>query len=214
MRYRHMVFDLDGTLVDSLTDIANAANHVLTQLGLAPLSIDVVRSYIGDGARVLLQRALGERYQSRVDEALALFLPRYTQHLLDHTRTYDGIPEALAELSMAGVVLTVLTNKPEGMARAILQGLDLAGYFTIVVGGDSLPQKKPDPAGLHHIRKLSGAAPATMLLVGDTPVDLVTARAAQVAFCGVGWGFAPAALEASGDSALIEAPAALLQFLK
>ena len=145
--FEHVVFDLDGTLVDSRLDLSAAVNHVLRTFGLPELPLETVCQYIGQGARVLVQRALGPAHEGRLDEGLEVFLTYYGTHLLDHTVAYDGIPETLAALADAGVVLSVLTNKPAAMSRAILDGLRLLSHFAAVVGGDSLPLRKPDPGG-------------------------------------------------------------------
>jgi phosphoglycolate phosphatase len=134
----------------------------------------------------------------------------YADHLLDHTRPYPGIEEALAALAARGVALSVLTNKPEAMSRAILHGLGLAARFVDVIGGDSLPVRKPDPAGLERLRAATGTARERMLLVGDSAIDVRTARAGRVAVCGVAWGLAPADLDAASPDWLIAQPAELL----
>jgi phosphoglycolate phosphatase len=208
--FEHVAFDLDGTLVDSGTDIAAAANHVLAGLGLPALPPATLRRYVGDGARVLVQRALGPAHEDRLDEALAAFLARYGEHLLDATRPYDGIPELLAALAARGVRLSVLTNKPVAMSRRILDGLGLLGRFVEVVGGDSLPTRKPDPAGVHHLRARTGTAAARTLLVGDSGIDVRTACAAGVAFCGVAWGLTPESLAAAAPARIVERPADLV----
>jgi phosphoglycolate phosphatase len=210
-RYRHVCFDLDGTLVDSRADLADAVNHVLTDLGLPPMPIAVVQGFVGDGARKLVERALGpEAPTALVDDALARFLDHYGRHLLDATRPYPGIPPLLEALRARAVTLSVLTNKPEGMSRAILDGLGLGRPFVAVVGGDTLPRRKPDPAGVEHLLRLGGSTREEMLLVGDSAVDVRTARAAGTAFCGVAWGLAPEALRAESPDRIIRDPSELL----
>jgi phosphoglycolate phosphatase len=189
--YDHVVFDLDGTLVDSRVDLTNAVNHVLHAFGMRTLPVTVVSSYVGAGARVLVQRALGAAHQDRLDDGLRLFSAYYSVHLLDHTRAYPGIGELLAALGARMVMLSVLSNKPEAMSRAILAGLGLLPRFVAVLGGDSLVARKPDPAGLESLCTLTGTRRETMLVVGDSAIDMQTARAGRVAFCGVGWGLAP-----------------------
>src|SRR5437867_590997 len=154
--YEHVVFDLDGTLIDSRADLAAAVNHVLDTLGVPEVAATTLIRYVGEGARVLVERALGPAHQNLLPRALERFMARYGAHLLETTRPYPGIPEALAALATYGVALSVLTNKPVAMSRAILEGLGLASHFVAVLGGDSLPVKKPDPAGVEHLRELTG----------------------------------------------------------
>jgi phosphoglycolate phosphatase len=208
--FEHVVFDLDGTLIDSGADLAAAVNHALRELGLRPLPVETLVGYVGEGARVLVQRALGAARQELVGPALDAFLAYYGAHLLDATRAYPGVPEALGALGGRGVAMSVLTNKPVAMSRAILAGLGIASCFVDVVGGDSLPVRKPDPAGVEHLRARTGTPRDRMLLVGDSPIDLRTARAAEVAFCGVGWGLAADALRAAWPEPLLARPAELV----
>jgi phosphoglycolate phosphatase len=206
LRVALVVFDLDGTLIDSLADLTAAVNHVLRGSALPELPPEVVASYVGEGARLLVQRALGAAHRDRLDEGLQQFMAYYAAHLLDRTRPYRGVPEMLAALATSGVTLAVLSNKPESMSRAILDGVGLSSRFVAVLGGDSLPARKPDPAGVKHLCALTGMDPARVLVVGDSPVDLRTAQAAGVAFCGVAWGFAADALRAAAPGRLIEDP--------
>lgn len=212
--YDHLIFDLDGTLVDSRADLAAAVNHMLRTLGLAELPPATVCEYIGEGARMLVQRALGPARRERLEDGLQVFLGYYGTHLLDCTRPYDGIPETLTALTEHGVVLTVLTNKPEAMSRAILDGLGLSSHFAAVVGGDSLPVRKPDPAGIGTLLSATRTLPERTLLVGDSLVDVETARAARVAFCGVAWGLRIADLRAARLERLIDHPSELLRVIE
>ncbi|HJQ83760.1 MAG TPA: HAD hydrolase-like protein [Candidatus Binatia bacterium] len=212
--YEHVAFDLDGTLVDSGDDLAAAVNHVLVTLGRPPIAPATVRRYVGDGARVLVERTLGADGEALVPRALEIFLAYYGAHLLDATRPYPGIPAALAALAARGVALSVLTNKPVAMSRAILDGVGLGRCFVEVVGGDSLPVRKPDPAGLEHLRVRTGTARERMLLVGDSAIDVRTAAAANVAFCGVAWGLAPEALHAARPARVIESPERLVDVVE
>jgi phosphoglycolate phosphatase len=212
--YEHIVFDLDGTLVDSLSDLTAAVNHALRALGAVELPREVVAGYVGEGARVLVQRALGVRYHNRLEEGLQLFLAYYGAHLLDHTRPYPHIGEMLAGLVAWRVALSVLSNKPEGMSRAILDGLGLSSYFVAVLGGDSLPTRKPDPAGLDYLRALTATPRERMLVVGDSVIDVRTARAAGLAFCGVAWGMTPAALRGAAPQYIIDHPMDLLAIVE
>ena len=207
--YDHVAFDLDGTLVDSRLDLVAAVNHVLEVLGLPCLSFVTICGFVGEGARLLVQRALGPAHEQRLDEALQLFLAYYGRHLLDHTRPYPGVAETVAVLRARGVILSVLSNKPENLSRRILEGLSLLPHFAAVIGGDSLPARKPDPLGLRRLAELSGIPARRMLLVGDSRIDIETARAAGVAFCGVTWGIRPDEVLAEGQR-VIECPAQLI----
>ena len=212
-RYEQVVFDLDGTLIDSRLDLTAAVNHVRRGLGMFDLSVGEVCEYVGDGARRLVQRSLGSDDPRRVDPALQAFLEYYSEHLLDHTRPYPGIVEMLDELAAAGAKLSVLTNKPEDKSRAILDGLGLLDRFVRIVGGDSMPTRKPDPAGVELLRADTATPRERVLLVGDSPVDLHTAAAAGVAFCGVAWGFKPKQLRAEHPPMWIETPTELVILL-
>lgn len=210
MRYEHVVFDLDGTLVDSRADLASAVNHVLRSLSLPELPPETLYGYVGDGARALVERALGAAHQDRIEAGVGMFMEYYGAHLLDATRPYPGMVEALVALTSRPVALSVLTNKPVSLSRRILEGLALAPRFVEIVGGDSLPTRKPDPEGIEHLRARTGTPRERTLLVGDSPVDVCTARAAGIAFCGVAWGLVPAALRAARPERLVETPAELV----
>jgi phosphoglycolate phosphatase len=210
LAYDHVAFDLDGTLVDSRADLAAAVNHVLATLGLPSEAPETLYGYVGDGARALVARALGPEQAGRIDEGVATFMSYYGTHLLDATRPYPGVVDALGALAARGVVLSVLTNKPAGMSRAILDGLGLSARFLEVVGGDSLPVRKPDPGGVEHLRARAGTRRERMLLVGDSGIDVRTARAARIAFCGVAWGLSPAALAAAAPERIVAHPAELV----
>jgi phosphoglycolate phosphatase len=209
-RFALVVFDLDGTLIDSRADLTAAVNHVLRRSALPELPLEVVVGYVGDGARLLVQRALGAAHHALFDEGFRQFLAYYGAHLLDQTRPYPGVPEMLVALAARGVTPAVLSNKPEAMSRAILDGVGLSSRFAAVLGGDSLPARKPDPVGVKHLCALTGVPAGRVLVVGDSPVDLRTAQAAGVAFCGVAWGFAPDGLRTAAPGQLIEHPNELL----
>jgi phosphoglycolate phosphatase len=214
MTYEHVVFDLDGTLIDSRADLAQAVNHVLRAFGLAELSLEIVTGYIGEGARRLVQRALGADHEDRLDEGLKLFMEYYGTHLLDHTQLYPGIAAMLRELARRRVVLSVLSNKPEAMSRAILNGLGVLSIFRAVLGGDSFAARKPEPAGLEHLRSVSGTPLDRMLVVGDSLIDLRTARAAGIDFCGVAWGFGADALRSAAAQPIIDEPAEVMAIVE
>jgi len=212
--YRHVAFDLDVTLIDSRADIAAGVNHVLRSFDLAEIDVATVSQYVGEGARVLIERALGPARQALVERGFERFVVYYDRHLLDATRPYPGIPEALAALADDGVALSVLTNKPVAMTRSILAGLGLAPRFVAVLGGDSLPVRKPDPTGLAQLRALTATPREQMLLVGDSDIDVRTARAAHVAFCGVTWGFGSEAVRAADAAHLIDHPEELVALVR
>ena len=184
-----LVFQLDGTLIDSRRDITTAINHMRDELGLPPLALEQVVAMVGEGARLLVERALGpECPPDRVDHALARYLDHYWDVCLDTTRPYPGIEEMLA--SLAGrYPLALLSNKGEALSRRILDGLDLSHRFREILGGDSLPTRKPDPAGLHLLAERLGVSIERLMLVGDTWIDAETARAAGCPFALVEWGF-------------------------
>ncbi len=190
-RWRHLVFDLDGTLADTLADIAAALNRALQEHGASPLPMATVRSYVGEGAQRLVEKALPAASPGQCAAVTVRFLDLYSDGLLLHTRPYPGIPEALQRLRAAGACLSVLTNKPEALSRAILRGLGLERFFAALCGGDTLPVRKPHTAGLEYLCAQTATSLRDVLLVGDSGVDRMTANAAGVAFCGVLWGFAP-----------------------
>jgi phosphoglycolate phosphatase len=194
-----VVFDLDGTLVDSRLDLAAAVNATRERLALPPLAVEAVTGMVGEGAHVLLRRALPPAIDGpEFAAALALFLDLYYDRCLDATRAYPGIEELLAALARRHR-LAVLTNKPERHSRRILDGLALLPRFDVVVGGDTLPVRKPDPGGLHHLAGRWLTTADRLLLVGDSGIDAVTAQAAGAALALVSWGFTdPARLDELG----------------
>jgi phosphoglycolate phosphatase len=197
---RAVVFDLDGTLIDSRRDLAEAVNRMRGELALAPLEIAEVVGMVGRGARSLVRSALGGGSDdARVDHALARFLAHYDELATDATLPYPGVSRLLAELAEARP-LALLTNKPERPTLRILEHFDWSRWFRAVVGGDTLPVRKPDPGGLVEIARRLGAAPGELLLVGDSAIDAETAAAAGAHFVFAEWGFgSPADREVLGD---------------
>ncbi|MBL06137.1 MAG: haloacid dehalogenase [Planctomycetes bacterium] len=185
-----IVFDLDGTLVETRDDLARSVNHALGESGLPRHPVEVVVQFVGDGARKLVERSVGPGKKGVIyDEVLDAFLSHYIEHCTDRCTLYPGVAKVLE--SLAPLPLCVLTNKPLGPTERILQALGLAPHFQSVIGGDSHFGRKPDPAGLLHLIKAAGAAPESSLLVGDTRVDVLTAREARCLCAGVRYGFRP-----------------------
>lgn len=189
--YRHFVFDLDGTLIDSRQDLADAANAMLATYGAPPLPADDVVAMVGEGARTLVARVL--RRASReadvdLDEALGRFLTAYDDCLVATTRPYDGVGALLARLHGVAHV-SVLTNKPQRATDRVLQALGLAVHVHSAIGGDTPLGRKPEARGLASLIAQSGIAPAATLMVGDSWVDVATARAAGIDACLVSYGF-------------------------
>ena len=202
---RLLIFDLDGTLIDSQRDLANSVNAARGHLGLEPIADSLIYSYVGNGAPVLIRRALGpEAPQTEVDKALEFFLHFYHEHKLDHTRLYPGVREALDRLLDDGHCLAVLTNKPWRISEAIVEGLGLERHFQRVYGGNSFAEKKPHPIGIDTlVAELNQAREAT-IMVGDSSVDIRTARNAKVMACGVTYGFQPETLKTDPPDLLID----------
>jgi phosphoglycolate phosphatase len=208
--FDHVAFDLDGTLLDTGDDLLAATNHMLAALGRPPVHAAVVRRLVGEGARRLVEKALATTDADVVDRGLEVFMAWYGEHCLDATAPYPGMVEVVDALRALGCHCSVLTNKPEAVTRRIVDGLGLAGRFVAIVGGDTLPTRKPDPAGLDWVRQRTGTPAVRTLLVGDSGIDLRTARAAGVAFCGVAWGFTPDGRWAEAPERVIATPRELL----
>lgn len=189
-RYDLFVFDLDGTLVDTREDLTDSVNHALRTVGLPPLDVDTVTGYVGNGVRILMRKALGEDLPDEtVEEAVAEFLIRYQEGCTRKTRLYPGVEETLRALDPAP--LMVLTNKPLEPTRKILASLGLEDRFRRVEGGDSVPARKPDPQALLAMAADARVPPQRTLFVGDSDVDVLTARAAGTGAAFVTYGFRP-----------------------
>jgi phosphoglycolate phosphatase len=185
---RAFVFDLDGTLIDSKLDLVHSVNAMLRETGRAEQPMELLASYIGHGAPQLIASVLGPASNAgQRQEALSLFLAHYQELKLNLTRPYIGVVEGLRALN--GCPLAVLTNKPTRMSEEILEGLGLAQFFRAVYGGDSFEKKKPDPGGAQTLLKELGAAPGEAAMVGDSDVDIQTARNAGMLAIGVTYGF-------------------------
>lgn len=184
---RLVVFDLDGTLVDSKVDLANSVNYALGAFGVSSLPHETIYSYVGNGASLLIERSLGAEGRSILPRVLETFLAHYREHLLDTTAPYPGVRESL-EAHSGKFAMAVLTNKPVDMTRTILTGLSLSRHFVDVRGGDSFGTKKPNPEGLLRILADRAVPPAESLMVGDSVNDILAGRGAGVATCGVTYG--------------------------
>jgi phosphoglycolate phosphatase len=190
-----LIFDLDGTLIDSRIDLANAVNATRIHMGMEALANERVHSYVGNGAPVLIRRALGSQAsEAEVQEALEFFLEYYREHDLDYTTLYPGVKGSLDRLRAAGKRMAVLSNKPVGVSHAIVKGLGVAEHFCRVYGGNSFEFKKPDPIGIRKLMEETGIGPQRTIMVGDSSVDVETARNAGVSSCGVTYGFQPETL--------------------
>jgi len=185
---RALIFDLDGTLINSKLDLALAVNAALEEMGRGPLPHEQIFGYVGQGAPTLIAHALGAgATQEECLRGLEFFIQYYSIHKLDNTMLYPGVRETLDALS--GMSMAVLTNKPVGASRGILQGLGVAGHFQIIYGGNSFERKKPHPQGVETILREFGASPAQAMVVGDSEIDVQTARNAGTWVCGVTYGF-------------------------
>jgi phosphoglycolate phosphatase len=232
---RLLIFDLDGTLIDSRLDLIHSINAMLHHFGRPELAGDVIATYVGDGAPTLVRRALGDSGRDPVGEsadepffksALEYFLGYYRLHKLDHTTVYEGIPEVLAGLASGSCgadtpvrhcverQMAVLSNKPVNPSRDIVQALGLGDYFVRIYGGNSFATKKPDPLGAETILHETGVAPEEALMIGDSSIDVLTGRNAGLWTCGVTYGFAPHTLADVEPDVLIESPAELKELLQ
>ncbi len=200
-----LIFDLDGTLIDSRLDLAHSVNATRAHMGMTPLEFDRVYSYVGNGAPVLIRRALGEQATiAEVEEGLEFFLEYYRDHALDYTRLYPGVKESLDRLQTAGKRMAVLTNKPVRMSRAIVEGLGIGHHFFQVYGGNSFDFKKPNPVGVETLMRETGVAREWTVMVGDSGVDVNTAINAGVKSCGVTYGFQPDTLKDPKPDLLVD----------
>lgn len=211
-----VVFDLDGTLIDSSVDLANAVNALLADLGVSPLPDPAIVAMVGEGAAVLVRRALtAAGLDPETPGALDRFLAHYNAHLLDNTCPYPGMVDTLDALAKH-TPLAVLTNKPAGATTRILDGLGLLRYFRKTIGGDGAFGRKPDPAGLKFLAQTAGVSAARALLVGDSPVDLATARNAGAHIClaRYGFGYRFGVADFRRDEHFIDSPKELLRLLR
>jgi len=221
-RLRLLVFDLDGTLIDSAQDLCNSVNETLKAFDHEPLPDPAIASFVGNGAPMLMRRSLAlasNLNPDDVDEALLgkayeFFLKYYREHKLDFTYAYEGVLEALKALTelhddegARKWTMAVLTNKPVRPARGICEGLGLAGYFLHIYGGDSFAVKKPDPLGLRSLMEETGAKPEETAMIGDSHVDVLTARNAGAWAIGCRFGFGPQTLEETPPDVMVDTAA-------
>jgi phosphoglycolate phosphatase len=215
-----VIFDLDGTLIDSRLDLVHSVNAALRHIGRSELPDDVIASYVGDGAPILIQRALGGEVvdEAFVRQGLQFFLSYYREHKLDHTTVYAGVREALAAIQCpspgrsSGTCngkprkMAVLSNKPVGPSRAIVEALGLGPFFKQIYGGNSFASKKPDPEGARKLLEENGVRPEEAAIIGDSHVDVETGVNAGLWTVGVSYGFAPHTLEERPPDVLVDSP--------
>lgn len=200
---RLLIFDLDGTLIDSEADLALSMNATLHEYGREPLSQATIASYVGRGVLVLVRRAFGpEASEEEVERAASYFLEYYRDHMLDNTVPYPGVREALEELK--NFRMAVLTNKPVNFSRQIIAGLKLDRYFEYVYGGNSFEQKKPDPVGILRLMEDTGIPARSTMMIGDSDTDIQTGRNAGVWTCGVAYGIGSRTLSAASPNLLLD----------
>ena len=209
---RVLIFDLDGTLIDSKADLALSVNATLEHMNRSPLAHETIYSYVGNGAPQLVRRALGkDASDAEVESGLAYFLAYYKEHMLDNTVPYPGVREGLA--LMGNHPMAVLTNKPVRFSTWILEGLGLSRYFRYVYGGNSFERKKPDPVGVEILLRDFQAMPREAMMVGDSDVDVRTARNSGIWACGVSYGLGAAGLRAHPPDVMVDSLEELPQHL-
>ena len=213
-----LVFDLDGTLIDSRLDLVHSVNATLRHLKRPELPDEVIASYVGDGAPVLVRRALGDpKREGDVKEALEYFLAYYRAHKLDHTHLYPGVKEMLTTVRSGDGIrrqMAVLSNKPVIPSRAIVEALGLAEFFVHVYGGNSFPTKKPDPYGVQSLLRETHSRPEEALMIGDSSIDVITGRNAGLWTCGVTYGFAPHTLCEAPPDVTVDSPQEIAELFR
>jgi phosphoglycolate phosphatase len=220
-KIRLLIFDLDGTLIDSRLDLAHSVNAMLRHLGRPELPEDAIASYVGDGAPMLVRRALGDPDDEQYFKAaLEYFLAYYREHKLDFTYVYEGVIDALRAIRTVpnGVGgrqrhMAVLTNKPVNPSKAIVEALGLGEFMTSVYGGNSFPTKKPDPLGAQTLLREYGVRPEEAAMIGDSENDVLTGRNTAMWTVGVTYGFAPESLRKVPPDVLIDQPRELIKVL-
>ena len=213
-----LIFDLDGTLIDSRDDLVASVNAMLLHLGRHPLPAEVIAGYVGDGAPMLVRRALGDPDDGQFfHSALRYFLDYYREHKLDHTFVYPGIMDALRAMQSGNGAgarrMAVLTNKPVNPSRQIIDALGLSEFFVQIYGGNSFHTKKPDPLGAQTLLQETGARPEETIIIGDSANDVLTGRNADLWTVGVSYGFAPHSLQDAPPDVLVGSPKELAEVL-
>jgi phosphoglycolate phosphatase len=212
-----LVFDLDGTLVDSQVDLANAVNAMLRKFQRPELPVALIASYIGDGANMLVRRALGDPADENfVREAFDIFIKHYREHTLDNTYAYEGMIDALRAIrrhTNGNVAMAVLTNKPVNPSQRIVKGLGMEDLFVRVYGGNSFETKKPDPLGALTLLRETSTEPGAAVMIGDSQNDVLTARNSGMWAVGVTYGFSPDSLKSPAPDVLIDSPHELVEAL-
>lgn len=203
-----VIFDLDGTLIDTAPDLTAALNHVLTGEGRASLPISDVRNLVGHGARALIERGMGSGgtppSASDTDRMLKLFLSYYGANIASASRPFPGVLDILAQLRDRGALLGICTNKPTALSLALLSALEMQTYFTAILGSDSLPVRKPDPLHLLEAVRQAGGVPGRAVMVGDTGTDIDTARAANIPVVAVSFGYTQIPVRELGPDSVID----------
>jgi len=209
-----IIFDLDGTLIDSSRDIAWSANETLAAMGHARMETPAIVSAIGWGVKMLLERLMPEEGPDAIALARERFLGFYGGHLTVDTTVYPGVMDTMAHFAALGKKMAVVTNKPEGLARRALDELGLSGFFSMVVGGDTLAERKPDPGPLLMVMEGLAHAPSSTVMVGDSPVDCEAGIKAGVSTVAVSYGFRPVSeLQGAGFTAMVDSFAELKELI-
>ena len=212
MTVQAVFFDLDGTLVDSLQDLTDAVNYMLTETGRPALELNQVRQLVGKGARNLVQRALESSHIEEIEQGLRLFTVYNSAHIADSSRLYPGIPEQLHILSESGFRMAVISNKNEALCRQILQVLEIAHLFECIAGGDTFTEMKPSPLPLLTIAGKLGLSPSQAVMIGDSDNDILAGIRAGIRTIGCRWGYGqPGELDQA--SRIVSTPSELHQAL-
>ena len=204
-----ILFDLDGTLIDSLDDLANATNHMLLSLGRAAVTREQVRGYVGQGARRLVERAMPDAATEEIERGLSLFLVYNEEHIVDRTRLYPGVVETLTTLRNAGMMLVIVSNKNVALCCKVLKTLGVEGYFASVIGADSLPERKPSPEPLLKVLRDFAVPPERVVMVGDSVNDIAAGKAAGMVTIGCTFGYGEMAEIADADYLIDSLPGLL-----
>lgn len=216
-KYTTIIFDLDGTLMNTLDDLTISTNHALSQMGFTTRTIDEVRQFLGNGVRTLIEMALPEKTtEDTIERTISCFLQHYTSHCKDHSRPYDGILELLSSLKKMGVKMAIVSNKPDVEVKK-LNAEHFAEFIDVALGENEksgIP-RKPSPAMVYEAINQLGAEPGKSLYVGDSDVDILTARNAGIDCLSVTWGFKTAEfLSQFGATRMIDSPSEMLEVIK